>query len=119
MGTDNIIYNYPPVIFPLADTDTALFEVDILSDATTGPTSLVLPNSTEVDLPGAGSKPLGTGSTLRGETIGSSVFYCAAAQVDTISVQYKINGQVVLKHQNPIADQPRPMVNFSIQFTQP
>lgn len=116
----NIIYNYPPVVFPLGDAETAIFEVDILSDATEGPTSLILPNSSEIDIPkDGGSQTLGIGSALRGDILASSLFYCGAAQVDTISVQYKINGQVVLKHQNPVADQPRPLINFDIQFTKP
>lgn len=114
-----ITYDYTASV-KLADDQTAKIEVAILSAATDGTTNIGTPDGSDFTIQGNGtSDSLGTGNELRGDTYLSSVFYGVSDDVQNFHIQYKIDGKVIVDHTNPVAQQPRPEVNITIQFVKP
>lgn len=114
---NKIIYDYQ-LDFVLGDEEIATLEIDMLSNATTGTTTVFTPIPTKLKIPGQGSKVIGTGKQLRGMTQVTSVFYTISDLVEEIQIQYKINGQLVVDHKNLVSEQPRPMIDIKIQFVE-
>lgn len=111
-----IVYPYECNV-TLTDDATATFEVEIVSSATTATTIISTPASDNIPpLIDNSSKNLGNGSSLRGITDVSSIVTCPASEVETIEVNFKVNGTVIVNHQNPTADQDRPRIDIQIQF---
>lgn len=115
---NSINYDYT-VVFPLADTDNAIVQVKIISDVISANTTIIRSDDTEFDIEDNGSATIGNGSQLRQKVYLSSALECLAPQVQNFVVQYLINGKQVVEHTNAVADQPDPIVNLTIQFTQP
>lgn len=105
--------------FTLADNAAALFQVEIISSATTATTLISTPASDFPPLMDTGSQNLGTGSSLRGTTYVTSTLTCPAGEVDQIAVNFKVNGTVLVNHTNPTSVQDRAQVTIKIKFLAP
>ncbi len=112
---NNIIYDYQ-LNFVLGDDEIATLEIYILSNATTGTTTVFTPTSAKLKIKDQGSKVIGTGNQLRGMTQVTSVVYTVSDLVEEIHVQYKINGQLIVDHKNQVSEQSKPMIDIKIQF---
>lgn len=116
---EKIVYPYS-VDFKLADNETAAFEVEIVSSATTATTIISTPVSDNIPpLIDNGSQDLGSGSSLRGTTYISSTLTCPASEVDEIEVNFKVNGTILVNHTNPTSLQDRPQIDIKIKFLEP
>lgn len=115
---EKIVYPYS-VNFTLADDETAIFEVGIVSSATTATTSVPIPESTtSIKIMDNGSQKMGTGKQLTGKTVTvRSILTCPAKEVDKIEVNYQINGKPIVEHMNLTSEQDRPRVDIAINFT--
>lgn len=101
----------------LEDNQNATLEVKILSDATTGYTSIFPPGQLDgPEIDNSGSQVIGPGQNLRGDTTISSSFTCIAPQVNEVTVEYLVNDTVVATLKTATR---RPIVNLILQFVKP
>jgi hypothetical protein len=114
------IYRYRDIEFPVDDHDNVFFEVVFVSDGNMAYTVVNVPGDHDPELADEGMVFLGKGSALRNDTtISFSDVENPVPQEDTISIQYKINGKLLVEHSNPKSVTERPYIILFIKFPLP
>ncbi len=114
--SDQTIYPYPPVSFPLGDNETATLSVEIHSPATGAATTVRVSTTVKPKIKDSGFAALGKGVDLRKTVTVITSAFCVDTRVQSIVIVYKINGVVILTHTNPEDEQSEPTIEFDIKF---
>jgi hypothetical protein len=110
-------YRYRGLSFAVADETEVNFTVEFISDGNIGQTSINVPGPNDPQIENSGTKMIGKGSELRGETT-----FCVSdisnlvPEEDEIRIRYEINGQLLLEHSNPKSEEERPLIYLFINF---
>jgi hypothetical protein len=101
----------------VSDNTEVNFTVQFNSDGNVGQTVINVPGPDDPEIEDSGTKKIGTGRTLRGDTtiIVTDVVNLAPA-VAKIEIQYKINGQPFHLHTNLKSEEERPIIILFIKF---
>src|SRR5690554_1453182 len=110
-------YRYRNLVFPVANDTEVDFTVEFISDGNSGQTVVNVPGSNDPEIDNAGTVNLGKGNALRGDTtICVSDIVNLVPDEDEIRVCYRINGEMLVEHQNFKSEEERPIVILFIQF---
>jgi hypothetical protein len=110
-------YPYKNLSFHVEDDTDVNFSVEFISDGNIGQTFINVPGPNDSEIEDSGTKFIGKGRDLRGDTI-----ICVtdvsnlAPQEDEIRIMYKINGDPIQEHVNPKSEEERPMIFLFIKF---
>lgn len=111
------IYRYKDIEFPVKDNENVFFEIVFISDGNMAYTVVNVPGDNDPELADEGTVFLGTGSALRNDTtISFSDVDNPVPQEDTIIIQYKINGRLMVEHRNLKSVTERPYIILFIKF---
>lgn len=114
------IYRYKNLSFAVADETEVNFTVEFISDGNSGQTVINVPGPNDPEIEDSETKIIGIGSDLRGEsTICVSDIENLIPEEDEIRIQYKINGQLLVEHNNLKSEEERPMIILFIKFPKP
>lgn len=112
-------YRYKELEFPVADEQDVEFTVEFVSDGNMAQTVVNIPGDKDPEIDGEGTKLLGKGKDLREmPTISFSDVANPVPEEDHIRINYKVNGELLVEHSNPKAEEERPYIVLSINFPQ-
>jgi len=110
-------YRYKELSFAIADDDDVNFTVEFVSDGNIGQTVINVPGSNDPEIEDSGTKFIGKGKDLRGET---TICVTDVANLlpdeDEIRIRFIVNGQLIIEHQNLKSEEERPLIILSIKF---
>lgn len=113
-------YRYKNLSVPVADNEDVTFTVDFISDVNTSYTLVDIPGNSDPEIDDEGSALLGKGSTLRSE---KTIVVCdvdnLANQEDRITINFLVNGEVIVPFDKPKSEEPRPIIVLKIKFPEP
>ena len=111
------IYRYRDLSFPVADNENVVLTVEFVSDGNIVHTFINIPGNNDPEIQDEGTAFLGQGKDLRNETtISVSDIANPIPAEDTITIRYKINGQLLIEHSNPKTETEQPFVILFIKF---
>lgn len=110
-------YRYRNLSFAVADETEVNFAVEFISDGNIGQTSINVPGPNDPQIENSGTKMIGIGKDLRGDTTFCVTDVSNLAPVeDEIRIRYYINGQLLLEHSNQKSEEERPLIYLFINF---
>ncbi len=110
-------YHYKNLSFPIADNTDVEFTVEFVSDGNIGQTQINIPGPNDSSISDSGSKVIGKGKDLRAETTFCfSDIINPVPKEDKIIIRYKINGQLLIEHENDKSEENRPYIVLFIKF---
>lgn len=110
-------YRYKNLTFPISDDKEVILEVEFVSDGNTGQTVINVPGPNDKEINNSGSKSIGKGSDLRGDsTICFSDIANLIPEEDEIRIRFKINDELIVEHVNQKSEEERPIIVLSIKF---
>lgn len=113
-------YRYRNLSFAAADETDVNFTIKFISDGNSGQTLINVPGPNDPEIENAGTKFIGKGEDLRGDTtICVSDIANPVPQEDEIRIQYEINSQILVEHSNPKSEEERPLIILFVQFPLP
>ncbi|MDZ7695251.1 MAG: hypothetical protein U5K69_29745 [Balneolaceae bacterium] len=112
-------YRYKDLQVPVGDEEEVEFTVEFISDGNVAQTVVNVPGEHDPAIENAGSASLGKGKNLRNmPTICFSDVANPIPEEDSIRVIYKVNGEVLVEHENAKSEEERPYIVLSIRFNQ-
>ncbi len=116
-------YAYKDLEFPIKEETEVAFSVELVSDGTIISTAINIPDVPPEGDPiieDAGSVLIGKGKDLIDKTtfVFSDVINLIP-QEDQITIHYKVNGELLLAHNNPKSEEVRPYVLLDVKFVKP
>jgi len=113
-------YRYRNLIYPVANDSDVNFTVEFISDGNSGQTLVNIPGPKDPEIDNSGTKFLGKGKELRGDTtISVSDIANLVPDEDEIRIRYKINGEILVEHQNPNSEEESLSSILFIKFPAP
>ncbi|MFA5418176.1 MAG: hypothetical protein WC341_06915 [Bacteroidales bacterium] len=113
-------YRYKNLTYAVSDETEVEFTVEFVSDGNMGQTILNIPGNSDPEIEDSGSKLIGTGVDLRGETtVVVTDVANLAPEEDEIRIRYLINGHLLMEHVNLKSEAERAFIFMFIQFTKP
>ena len=110
-------YRYRNLSFAVADDTDVNFTVKFKSDGNIGQTLINVPGPKDPEIADSGSVFIGKGKDLRGKTtICVSDIENPIPEAKEIRIQYEINGNLIIEHNNAKSDEKRPIVILFIDF---
>ncbi len=114
------IYRYRNLSFVVADETEVLLSVEFKSDGDKGHTAINIPGSNDSEIENSGTKKIGIGSNLRGDTtIVTTEVANLIPEEDEIRVEYRFNGQLIKEHVNLKSEADRATIILFIKFPEP
>lgn len=111
------IYRYKNLTFPIGDNEDVIFTVEVVSDGNVVETYINIPGPNDSEISDSGTVKIGEGSELReGTTVCVTNAINMIHEEDEIRIRYKINGQLLVEHVNPISEEQRPVIILFIKF---
>ncbi len=113
-------YRYKNLSFPVSDNTEVKFTIEYQSSGIISETFINIPGDDDPEIEDSGTVSFGKGSGLRdGFTVSVTDVSSIADEEDTIAVNYKLNGQLLVEHSNPKSEEESPMIILQIKFPAP
>ena len=110
-------YNYPNLKFPVADETDVILDVKYISDGNSSNTLIYTPGIDDRNLQGQGKINIGKGKQLRAQTTYITTnLNNPVPHVQNIKVEYKLNGELIISHSNPVSETRSAIINLDIDF---
>jgi hypothetical protein len=114
------IYRYKNLSFVVADETEVQLSVEFKSDGNMGHTAINIPGSSDCEIENSGTKNIGIGSSLRGDTTTISTEVAnLIPEEDEIGIEYRFNGQLIKEHVNLKSEADRATIILFIKFPAP
>lgn len=111
-------YRYKDLNVTVGDEEEVEFTVEFVSDGNMAQTVVNVPGDEDPAIENAGTAKLGKGKDLRGvPTICFSDVANPVPEEDHIRIRYKVNGQVLMEHDNVKSEEERPYIVLAITFS--
>jgi hypothetical protein len=113
-------YRYKNLSYTAADDEDVNFTVTFISDGNMGQTVINVPGDNDPEIENEGTVLLGKGEDLRGDkTVAFSTILNPVPEEDKIIIEYSINNEVLVKHENEKAEEENPFIVLVIEFPNP
>ena len=113
-------YRYKNLTSMVADDEEALFKIRFVSDGNMGQTVVNVPGDNDPEIENEGTALLGKGEDLRGDsTVSFSTIQNPIPEEDKIIIEYTINDNLLVAHNNDKSESDNPSIVLVIKFPQP
>lgn len=112
------IYRYENLSYRADKDEEVIFEIDFVSDGNIGHTVINIPGDDDKEIANAGKANLGKIKALTSEnTVAVSDVANPIPNEDKVTIDYYINGDFLVRHENLKSDTDRPYIILNIKFT--
>jgi hypothetical protein len=116
----NKTYRYKNLSYTAADDDEVNFTIKFISDGNMGQTVINVPGDNDPEIEDNGTVQLGKGEDLRGnKTVCFSTIRNPVPEEDNIIIEYSINDELLVKHENEKAEEENPFIVLVVEFPEP
>jgi hypothetical protein len=113
-------YRYKNLSAIIADDEEANFTIKFISDGNMGQTVIDVPGDNDPEIEDEGTVLLGKGADLRGDkTVCFSTIRNPIPEEDNIIIEYSINNELLVKHENEKVEEENPFIVLVITFPEP
>lgn len=110
-------YRYKNLEFPVGDDEDVRFTVEFISDGNMGHTVIDVPAGRDPEIENEGTESLGKGKDLRASpSVSFSDISNALPREDYIRINYRVNNQILIRHENEKSEEERPYIVLTIEF---
>ncbi len=113
-------YRYKNLSHVAADDEEVNFTIKFISDGNIAQTVINVPGDNDPEIEDEGTVLLGKGEDLRGEkTVSFSTVRNPIPEEENIIIEYSINDELLVKHENEKAEEENPFIVLVIKFPEP
>ena len=113
-------YRYKNLTYSAADDEDVNFTVKFVSDGNMGQTVIDVPGDNDPEIEDEGTALLGKGEDLRGDkTVSFSTIRNPVPEEDNIIIEFFVNDELLVKHENEKAEEENPFIVLVIRFPEP
>lgn len=113
-------YRYKNLTSVIADDEEAHFTIKFISDGNMGQTVVNVPGHNDPEFENEGTVLLGKGEDLRGDsTVSFSTIQNPIPEEDKILIEYSVNDQLLVAHENDKSEEENPFIVLVIKFPEP